>query len=77
MYNQKQQGTVVTLRSLFQQFDQDQDGYLSVYELKNFFAASGQHLTDHELQIQMKYVGVTNPKGVSYNEFGKFVKQDR
>ena len=75
--SRQQRGVTVSLKSLFDQFDQDHDGFLSLHELRNFFAASGQHLSDHELEIQMKYVGVRNQKGVSFNDFGKFVNQDR
>ena len=65
------------LKDLFDQYDQNRDGHLDVAELKNFYSGSGVHLSDHEVNLQLKYINPVAGNKVNYDEFQSFVRLRR
>ena len=63
------QGRIVTVQSIFQSYA-GAKGYLNASDLKRFFAASGNVLTDQDIAIQQKYLGAHNGR-VTYAQFQK------
>ena len=61
------------LKQLFADYDSDGDGFLNVHELTEFYAATGQHVQQQDLQTHMKHLGCSN-RGVSYQDFIRMVR---
>ncbi len=59
------------LIAMFNQFDTDGSGYISINDIKEAMDKFGQKITAEEIQDIMKKHAVANPNQISYDEFKK------
>ncbi len=71
----KELGTVMRmLAECFRIFDRNADGYIDAEELVEIFRASGEHVTDEEIESLMKDGDKNNDGRIDFDEFLKMME---
>ncbi|QHO47450.1 hypothetical protein HN51_016835 [Arachis hypogaea] len=58
-----------TLRGMFEQYDEDSNGYIDPNELKRFLEHQQFHLQEEEFETLFRYCDIDGSKGIQFNEF--------
>ncbi|KAJ6775260.1 CALCIUM BINDING PROTEIN [Salix purpurea] len=61
------------LKEVFKVFDKDQDGYISLNELRHVMIDQGEHLTEEELEEMIREADLDGDGQVNYEEFVKIM----
>ena len=61
-----------SLRTLFDQYDRNRDGFLDEHEMYEFYNGCGCRLDHHQVRTQLKYINGSDR--VNFDEFQRFVR---
>ncbi|XP_063698281.1 calmodulin-beta-like [Culicoides brevitarsis] len=68
-FGKDQKETELQLRSAFQVFDKNKDGFISVHELKEILMNLGEKMTDNEFEDLIAEADVDGDGRIDYEEF--------